>query len=180
MGTKTVELTCFYFGVGQGLFTAGLLEESDGPNSFAWVYDCGYSTKIEAPLVDHGINTLGRRTKKSSGDGDPKPVIDLLVISHFDRDHIAGVTTLLRKFRVEKVLLPFSSLAQRVIAAFDQHKELSEAELRYFVNPVQFLAGIEGSDIGEIVVVPPSDPGERPPPPNRDQPAPDGHGRLIC
>lgn len=173
MSKKTVELTCFYFGVGQGLFTAGLLEESDGPNSFAWVYDCGYSTKIEAPLVDQGIRTLHHRIKKSTGGSKPKPVIDLLVISHFDRDHIAGISALLQKFRVERVLLPFSSLAQRVSAAFDQGQELSERELRYFVNPVQFLAEIDDGDIGDIAIVPPSDPAQRPPPPNGDQPPPD-------
>jgi len=60
MSDRSAELTCFYFGVGQGLFNAGVLKENVGSNQFAWVYDCGCSRKNEQPLIDRGANLRGQ------------------------------------------------------------------------------------------------------------------------
>jgi hypothetical protein len=174
MSDRSAELTCFYFGVGQGLFNAGLLKENDGSNQFAWVYDCGRNCEDEDWLIDRGIRTLCDKLTDGAKGQVAKPVINLLIISHFDRDHITGINALLKEFRVERVLLPFADLAQRIMAAFDQGLEPTAAEFQYFVNPVRYLAGIEGSGIDEIVIVPPSDPEQPVPIPNADQPVPDG------
>ena len=180
MSDRSAELTCFYFGVGQGLFNAGVLKENAGSNQFAWVYDCGRNCEDEDWLIDRGIRTLRDKLTDGAKGQVAKPVINLLIISHFDRDHITGINALLKEFRVERVLLPFADLAQRIMAAFDQGLEPTAAEFQYFINPVRYLAGIEGrgSDEIVIVIVPPSDPEQPVPIPNADQEVPVGTWAL--
>ena len=63
--------------VGFGLFTSGKIE------NFRFVYDCG--TKSTQAFVENAIDS-----EFQAGD-----VIDLLVISHFHKDHISGIKKLL-------------------------------------------------------------------------------------
>ncbi|MDT7836277.1 hypothetical protein [Aquabacterium sp. OR-4] len=46
------------------------------------------------------------------------PRLGLVVISHFDSDHLNGLAELLSRFRVEILMLPFTHQEQRVRAMF--------------------------------------------------------------
>lgn len=89
--------------VGHGTFMTGLLID-DGHSRFSWVYDCG--SKKKRPR-EESLNRM-----KTSGLW-PHP-IDMLVLSHFDDDHVNGLEALLRLRSVKSLVLPFSDWQQRV------------------------------------------------------------------
>lgn len=128
-----------FFPVGQGLFSAGLLgwEHQQTPG-FVWVYDCG--TVSDRQLVTASIHQL----KSSLGD---RACIDLLVLSHFDNDHISGVVELLRAFKVKALLLPYMPLEKRLAAAFMPGQSMVNTDsLEFYIDPVQFL--LQRSELG--------------------------------
>lgn len=142
-----------YHSVGQGLFTSGHLYHR-GERKFTWVYDCG--TVSKDGLLTGEINVL----KKNFDSGNKK--IDLLVISHFDKDHISGIKELLENFTVKILLLPYVPLWKRLLIAFDNNIALTDDYINFYLNPKSYLLSrIEGS-IDEIFVVPASE-GEMPP-----------------
>ncbi|EBK8264292.1 MBL fold metallo-hydrolase, partial [Salmonella enterica subsp. enterica] len=97
-----------YHGVGQGLFISG--EITSNERSFIWVYDCGSSSKSGKLLLERKIKNLFKQRNEPIA-------IDMLVISHFDRDHINGCETLLKTFQVNKVILPYIPLWKRILLA---------------------------------------------------------------
>jgi len=103
---------------GQGGFHAGALSHRFGaaPGTmgcftgadFLYVYDCGSDPKKH---VHREINTLLAAR--------PERHLDLLVLSHFDRDHICGTPELLRTpdgFNVDTIMLPFVDMDERIVA----------------------------------------------------------------
>lgn len=85
--------------VGQGLFCSGELFSlcdtsiSNPRNLFRWVYDCGTSSKRS--LLDEAIDQAFTAPLCKQ---ETEPTIDLLVISHFDKDHISGLPKLLNNY----------------------------------------------------------------------------------
>ncbi len=157
--------------VGQGLFTSGSIRlRSESEPRFLWVYDCG--TTSEQSLVDQGVVDL----HESAG---ARKRIDLLVLSHFDKDHISGVCRLLKDFEVGTLLLPYMSLAQRLLLAFEEGHGGPDDPLRgFYLNPVDYLQGQDGPGINRVLFVPPSSnqgpPFPQPPrPPEATPPAPE-------
>ena len=78
-----------------GFFTEEICEEND---CFNVVYDCG--TRNGTMLLEREINKAFNR----------KQSVDLLFISHFDRDHVSGLKELARKNLLNsstKVVMPF-------------------------------------------------------------------------
>ncbi|MEY7638747.1 MBL fold metallo-hydrolase, partial [Klebsiella pneumoniae] len=100
-----------YHGVGQGLFISG--EITSNERSFKWVYDCGSSSKSGKLILERKIKNLFRQRNEPI-------VIDMLVISHFDKDHINGCELLLKKFKVNKVILPYIPLWKRILLGLEQ------------------------------------------------------------
>lgn len=160
-----------FYSVGQGLFSSGAIRRGDETTRFLWVYDCGTSSKEE--LVDRGIDELkvlaGTRKK-----------IDLLVLSHFDHDHISGVTRLLQEFSVGTLMLPYMSLAQRLVLAFEEDSgDVNDPLVEFYLNPAEFLQLQSTLGIDRILFVLPSGnegpayPGESP-----DSKGPGGDGEL--
>lgn len=102
---------------GQGGFHVGALSRgSCAPGAmgcftgadFLYVYDCGSDPKRH---VHREINTLLAAR--------PERHLDLLVLSHFDRDHICGTPELLRKrdgFSVDTIMLPFVEMDERIVS----------------------------------------------------------------
>ena len=81
------------YAVGQGGFYAGRIGDS-----FNFIYDCG-TTRPKYCLnksIDSYINKFNR-TK----------TIDLLILSHFDRDHISGVLDLQRNYQIKCLVIPY-------------------------------------------------------------------------
>lgn len=109
--------------VGQGGFNVGTLRDL-GPNEATWqpslvadaipfadfmyVYDCG-SDPI-AGVVQSVRSIVARR---------PSRRLDMLFVSHFDRDHICGIPHLLhqqRGLRVDTIVMPYLDDIDRMIA----------------------------------------------------------------
>lgn len=143
--------------VGQGLFCSGELFSlcdtsiSNPRNLFRWVYDCGTSSKRS--LLDEAIDQAFTAPLCKQ---ETEPTIDLLVISHFDKDHINGLPKLLKKFHIGMVLLPYIPLWRRLMIAFGAKQYIDKDTLRFFINPVAYIldqAEDAGRNVDRIVFV---------------------------
>ena len=77
--------------VGQGLFYIGEINLSNR-KTFKFIYDCG------------GNNISGAINQHITQDD----VIDMLVISHFDDDHINGLPDLFNKVsKIKRIFIPY-------------------------------------------------------------------------
>ena len=92
--------------VGQGLFYSGTV--SLDQMKFRFVFDCGSLTRgAGQKCVDRYIKSLHYN--------DP---IDLLVISHFDADHVNQIGRLLQGIReVKNLVMPFLGFNERLVLA---------------------------------------------------------------
>jgi hypothetical protein len=182
-GAKTVTINLIdycYHAVGQGLFSTGALIKQGriGPR-FRWAYDCG--TVSEQRLIAEGFDQIAW----------PNPgtlAFDLVAISHFDADHISGLASLLSRFPVHTLMLPYVPLAARLALAFEQGVDPGSAAFRFFIDPVGYIRALDGGGrIELILLVPPSgDTGPEPPvfpdsPADPEPPgeAPIGEGRGV-
>lgn len=138
-----------FYPVGQGLFSTGAIRRHDEScPRFLWVYDCGTSSSKR--LVKRGIQRLKHFT-------NGRDRIDLLVLSHFDHDHISGVVDLLKEFQIGTLILPYMHLAKRLLIAFEEGSgEADDPVTEFFINPVDFLLTQEGLGIERILFVTPS------------------------
>lgn len=144
--------------VGQGLFASGhlmRLTESLEHAIFSWVFDCGASGGLD--YIGDGIDRVVARCRGQV------PVLNLVVLSHFDNDHINGVTQLLTRCSVDTLLIPLLPLWKRLLLIFDEKRYLSKNALAYCLDPLGAILRLEGSRIRRIVLVPPSN-GEALPP----------------
>ncbi|QIL81363.1 hypothetical protein G7047_16685 [Diaphorobacter sp. HDW4A] len=73
-------------------------------NAFSWVYDCGSKSS-------NAMSSALARTASWSVWPDR---INMLVLSHFDDDHVNGLEDLLKQREVDFLVLPFSEWQQRV------------------------------------------------------------------
>ncbi|MFZ7275210.1 MBL fold metallo-hydrolase [Avibacterium avium] len=96
---------CTFWGVGQGLFSSGVISRNN--KDFIWVYDCGSDNQN---LVDQAIERMKFHYKKEE--------INLLVISHFDKDHISGIKTLCQHYKIKRIVLPYYTLWDRLYFFF--------------------------------------------------------------
>lgn len=87
------------YNIGQGGFYVGIIDE-EGDRPFVFVYDCG--TNSEKTFLQEAIGKANNRFMLKNNN-----VIDILVLSHFDNDHINGVSDLLKTNKVKKLLIPF-------------------------------------------------------------------------
>lgn len=83
--------------VGQGLFYSGSINHNE--EVFNFVYDCGGGSKRTVEkLVESYVSKYNLREKS----------LDMLVISHFDDDHVKGIPKLLREVsKVNKIFIPY-------------------------------------------------------------------------
>ena len=144
-----------FWPVGQGLFASGVLNDEKSGKRFHWVYDCGTTSGKKY------LNKALKRYKADKFHGHDKPRIDLVVISHFDADHISGIVDLLSKFSVQTLLLPYMPLWQRLLIAFESGVDSQQSVMRFYVDPVGFLDDAGGGKVERIIFVSAS--GEGPP-----------------
>lgn len=77
----------------------------DGSNErFSWVYDCGSKRSQPLQAALSALSTWPQWQQR----------IDLVVISHFDDDHVNGLESLLKQSKVNYLVLPFSDWPQQV------------------------------------------------------------------
>jgi len=153
---------CYAFlPIGQGLFGAGVMGVNPtglitprGHEGFAderiqcsWVYDCG--TSSSDTLLVRAISMVEAGLSK-------RKRLDLVTISHFDRDHISGVCRLVKKFRIGTLMLPYMPLAQRLVVAFAEDSFPNDELSSFLLNPVAHLLAQDGPGIEQILFVPPS------------------------
>lgn len=137
--------------VGQGLFSTGWLGRWPlAAPGFHWVYDCGSSSKKR--LLQDALGTYEAEMRRLH---NPRPRLDLVVISHFDKDHISGLVSLLRRFSVRTLVLPYLPLDTRLEVAFAADVRPDQPAMQFFINPVAYLAGaVPEATLGEIIFVP--------------------------
>jgi len=87
------------------------------------------------------------------GEMRGKPTLDLVVLSHFDNDHISGIARLLAEYSIDVLLLPHVPLWQRLLAAFEEGVDTHQPEMGFFLNPTAYLRSIGGAAINRIVSV---------------------------
>lgn len=159
-----------FHAVGQGIFASGTVIQPEGQVSFHWVFDCGSVApkSVLQPVVGRYRNLV-----LSDFQG-------LLCISHFDKDHVSGLSDLRRGLHVDTVVLPYYSPLERLFLGARLGPR--DNEYREFLgNPVAFLLE-RAASIEKIIVVggtPPEDAlapialPDRPPNLNGDAPPPD-------
>ena len=122
-------LQCEFWNVGQGLFSSGRIQMGDAL-AFHWVYDCGTSSSQK--LIQNAVNKYN--SNKNQGD------IDLLVLSHFDKDHISGVKELLKNRRkIKRWVVPYYPLWQRLVIASLLEIQPDDEEWAFYQNPIQYF-----------------------------------------
>ena len=145
------EFTYDFRPVGQGLFCRGELvfgERTHPTKTFQWVYDCGSENRA---IVNGEVDLYRRHLP------DPKR-LDLLVLSHFDQDHVAGVGGLLQGLPVDNLVLPYLTPAQRMLLAAGAGPDNPDY-IRFLVSPADYLLTLPGAEIGTITfILPGQDP----------------------
>ena len=68
------------------------------------VFDCGGTSSVIEERVKYYCDSLSKGL--SCNGKDKKPTIDAVFISHFDKDHVNGLKTLLNNAEVECIFLP--------------------------------------------------------------------------
>ncbi|MEN3748345.1 hypothetical protein TPR58_14315 [Sphingomonas sp. HF-S3] len=102
-----------------------------GRADLRYVYDCGSEPKR---LVNSGVKELRNAC--------PDRRLDMLFLSHFDRDHMNGIPALLHKtkgFQVDTIVLPYLDTAARVAAlarAFAQSGTFGGSVDRFFIDMI--------------------------------------------
>ena len=122
---------------GQGCFYTGLIN-AHGRDKFCFVFDCG-STKGAAILREE-IKDF----KRLLTDNDKKE-IDLLVISHYDADHVNQLPTLLKDTKCKIAVLPYLTNGQRINVYFSQALSDGTDDDDYFnfiTDPAGYLTNL--------------------------------------
>lgn len=142
-GKKIYNMPSFgykFCGVGHGTFSYGYYR--DGDKIFKWVYDCGAK----------GTKKLKNEIKKFKNYSDG--YIDILVVSHFDDDHVNGVADLINENKIGKLILPYMGIANRLLVASGINGDCSASTALFQLRPEKWLAsnGLEDK-VGGIAFV---------------------------
>lgn len=90
------------------------------------VFDCGGE---DQPIVKKAVNHVFRKGE----------IIDILFISHYDRDHINGIQFLLKNHMVRHVVLPMIETPIKTILVRQMH-DSGDSEMEFFIrDPKQWL-----------------------------------------
>lgn len=128
---------CFY-NIGQGLFYSGLIKNHSDDETFSFIYDCGSERVATRPVE---INTILNDFSKSNIGSRS---VDLLVMSHYHRDHLNGILQLIKKQKitVKRVVMPYLykelSLLP-LLESFEMEKEDFRLLFDFYSNPDQWL-----------------------------------------
>lgn len=142
-----IEIRSIYHPVGQGLFFSSKIIV--GEQEFNFVYDCGGSLKEERwkKVMDDYIKTLPLTNNEGN---EKKRKLDLLIISHFHKDHINGLETLLERVKLNTVILPYLSPLELLLYAIVNAEFLDRPHLRFLLNPIQYL---KEKAVEEIILI---------------------------
>lgn len=102
----TVSHTRIQHGVGQGSFHSAsvLFSEGERRRRFDYIYDCGaLANWRKTPELSFNLKRIWLEARP----GGSKPVLDLLVLSHFDWDHMNGASEIVESYDVDRIVLPY-------------------------------------------------------------------------
>lgn len=119
-----------FHAVGHGTFFTGIAYPLSNPaERMCWVYDCGSKrpTRVREAIDRLDVNQFL-----------PKD-IDLLVLSHFDDDHINGVEHLLRNHDVKFLVIPYMSLESRLFEIANPETSCSASTALFQLDPIGWL-----------------------------------------
>ncbi len=150
---KDLKIVTQFLPVGQGLFSCGVINDLDGGKEFSWIYDCGtLSARVERtrkPLFDAAINNSCIVGLKN---------INMMVLSHFDDDHITGFLELFKRYRFKYIVLPYIPLWKRLLIAYRSRMGKRSNMFSFYLNPIDFLRNLEnGKDVQSFILVLPRD-----------------------
>jgi len=135
MSKLDINIQYKFLNVGQGLFTTGKINirKNSSNRVFNWVYDCG-STNQEN--IDSALKCEFSKCDE----------IDIVFISHFDKDHINGLVELLKTVKkVKNLVLPYYPMWKRILIGLEYNKRNKIIDLEdfsFFMNPIKFLTKI--------------------------------------
>ncbi|GGA41126.1 hypothetical protein [Dyella nitratireducens] len=194
MDDVTISTNVHFCGVGQGLFVRGstlikLVRASAESQSeytrtlLHWVYDCG---STDDKLVIDKVNSLAgadQRPQFSERAPDERPILDFVVISHFDCDHIRGLSSLLKAYKVKRIFLPYHdplAILGEVFSSLDESaRDVDPRDLiQAWTDPVAYIRRIQnGGTLGDSMVRADDDPTKIIYVPYSDDPAPERGNR---
>ncbi len=124
--------------VGQGLFYSGIFKINT-EIKFSMVFDCG--TNSDAKIIQTEINLY-----KKEADIDSTKTLDLLIISHFDKDHVSHIGKLLDGgIKIRKLIMPFITfqerlfLVLRIISRSKGYNSNDEFIINFILDPLGTL-----------------------------------------
>jgi hypothetical protein len=117
---------------GQGGFHTGELHI--GKARLRYIYDCGSTNQGH---IDAAISAY----TNSIRNGNDKPEVDVLFISHFDSDHIKGLETLFKNVHVKAAVIPYIDDYERlyIYAGAASSGAAGEGVQQCMSNPYQWL-----------------------------------------
>lgn len=126
---------------------------------FRWAYDCGSKRKNHLAESIQKLAFWSQRWTEGAA-------VDLLVISHFDDDHVNGVELFLKTWKVKWLVLPYTHLSQKLENVSDHGgASCSPSTALFQLAPQQWLVsrGLDSrvSNILEIRGGPMDEPEER-------------------
>lgn len=120
-----VEIVRNHYPVGQGFFSSQQI--SYGDEKYTCVYDCGSVSKGGGSLLDKYVGDLRNTTD----------TINILFLSHFDDDHINGVKKLVGKFNINKIIIPYLNIFEKLLLLLGKNIPLNRRAMQ---NDLYFLA----------------------------------------
>jgi hypothetical protein len=130
--------------VGQGGFFTAYFKKNN-EQVLNMVYDCG--TVSAGPHLMDQLGDARYHLRQTGG----KQTIDMLVLSHFDEDHISGVRELLLNVKCRLLVIPFMTIFER-LSVYAKKDAKAEWHRQLLVNPGAFFRDND-FDIDRIVMV---------------------------
>lgn len=124
-----MEMTRTFHPVGQGAFYSEQFRSENG-DDFRIVYDCGTKTRQEKV---HPVKVIQDAFK------DSRP-IDILFISHFDKDHVSMISKLLNQHAIiKRVVLPLLPVEETAVLQAHYRQTRNSIGKHLLVDPVGFF-----------------------------------------
>ncbi|MBF0410958.1 MAG: MBL fold metallo-hydrolase [Candidatus Riflebacteria bacterium] len=124
-----------FHSVGQGLFYSSSLSSTANNLSINIIFDCGSENVKQIDDQVYAYNNT---------------IIDVLTISHLHYDHVSGLESLLRKNKVNTVILPYLFPEERLLFMMCNSKR-PKWYLDFLNNPYSYL--VNKGNVEKVVII---------------------------
>lgn len=129
-----VEIVRNHYPVGQGFFSSQQILYGD--KKFTCVYDCGSLSDEGDALLEQYVDCLRNTTD----------TINLLVLSHFDDDHINGLKKLVERFNIRNIVIPYLSTFEKLLLLLGKNIPLNRRAMQTDLYFLAYLIDGEGNN----------------------------------